>query len=106
MSFYRRTPVRCERPKGVTLAPGARAGENPQEFEPIGSNSWETLRSAQGDMTDGAQVATWVTLIFSNFESDKLGRSALWRPQSLAAIPLLIADHTLPDRAPSTFHKY
>jgi hypothetical protein len=44
MSFYRRTPVRCERPKGV---------KNPQEFEPIGSSSWETLRSAQGDMTDG-----------------------------------------------------
>ena len=59
MSFYRRTPVRCERPKGVTLhgtcargkcAPGARAGENPRAIEPVGSIARETLRDAQGDM--------------------------------------------------------
>ena len=58
MSFYRRTPVRCERPKGVTLAPGASAGENPRAIEPVGSIARETLRRvypersrrAQGDM--------------------------------------------------------
>jgi len=35
MSFYRWTPVRCERPQGV---------KNPCGFEPFGSNPQETLR--------------------------------------------------------------
>jgi SAM-dependent methyltransferase len=57
MSFYRRTPVRCERPQGVTLAPHViclanHAGENPCEFEPNGSNSQETLRYSQGDILE------------------------------------------------------
>jgi len=37
----------------LTLAPPARAGENPQEIEPKGSISWETLRYAQSDMLQG-----------------------------------------------------
>jgi lactoylglutathione lyase len=49
----------------VTLAPGASAGENPQEFEPIGSNSWETLRSAQGDMVYRAR---WQHGLFTDKE--------------------------------------
>src|SRR5215212_383587 len=36
MSFYRRTPVRCERPLGA---------KNPSAFEPFGSNALETLHS-------------------------------------------------------------
>jgi hypothetical protein len=41
MSFYRGTPVRCERPKGV---------KNPRGFLPNGRNPWETLRYAQCDI--------------------------------------------------------
>jgi hypothetical protein len=41
MSFYRRTPVRCERPSGA---------KNPSDFEPKGPKSLETLHFVQGDI--------------------------------------------------------
>jgi hypothetical protein len=44
-----------ERPKGVTLPPGASAGE--------------TLRSAQGDINFATEVATWFYLCFNRIAS-------------------------------------
>ena len=40
------------RPQGVTLAPGASAGENPRHIEPQSSMCRETLRYAQSDMLE------------------------------------------------------
>jgi len=58
MSFYRRTPVRCERLQGA---------KNPSEFEPKGSNSLETLHFVQGDINSFVSEARHpVLFIFGN----------------------------------------